>query len=62
MDIRKTYKENKNFKILFESDVYRNELLDTIVFIDQIKPFTISGNEIDNFTKEFNLLIAKYRI
>ena len=57
---------HKNFQIIFNSDVYNGEILDTAVKIlpafgeDNI--CVIAGIDINKFKKEFAELIDKYKI
>lgn len=57
---------HENFQIVFNSETYNGEVMDTEVKIlpayDNNNIMVIAGNDIDNFTKEFAQLINKYRI
>ena len=57
---------HKNFQLIFNSDLYNGEKLDTEVKIlpAYCEPAicVISGCDIENFTKEFTELINKYKI
>jgi len=57
----------RNFRIIFDSEVYENEIYDTSVVFEPSRltdktMFVIAGNDIDNFIADFDKLITKYRI
>jgi hypothetical protein len=54
--------KTQNQFIRFESDSYNGELLDTSVFINGYLFACIAGQEIDNFIKDYEQLILKYKI
>ena len=62
-----TVKQFRFFRIVFESDVFNGEKLDTTV---QILPnrittndmFVIAGCDIEKFTEDISAVISKYRI
>jgi len=49
-------------KVLFTSDVYRGQKLDTAVKLESHVLCFIAGDQIDNFSKELDALITKYQI
>jgi len=57
---------HQNFQLIFNSDVYDGETLDTTVKIlpayERENICTIAGTDIKPFTKKFTELINKYKI